>query len=137
MAFFKNTKQLKDNDFKRLTGITRTTFNEMVDILTEADRILHLQRGRKSKLSIEDKLLMTLKYWREYNTIFSLAQTYEVAESTANHIIHWVEDTLSKSEKFTLPGKKSLQENSMEYEVFLVDATETPIERPKKKEVQK
>ena len=43
-----------------------------------------------------------------------------------------VEDTLMKSRKFTLPGRKALLESNIEYEVVVIDATETPIERPQK-----
>jgi hypothetical protein len=43
----------------------------------------------------------------------------------------WVEDTLVKSGKFSLPGKKALLEDN-EIEIILVDVTESPIERPKK-----
>jgi hypothetical protein len=32
-----------------------------------------------------------------------------------------------------LPGRKALLKSDMEYEVVLIDVTETPIERPKKK----
>ncbi len=35
-------------------------------------------------------------------------------------------------EHFPLPGRKALLKSDMEYEVVLVDATESPIERPKK-----
>ena len=31
-----------------------------------------------------------------------------------------------------MPGKKALLKNGNEFEVILIDATETPIERPKK-----
>ena len=40
-----------------------------------------------------------------------------------------------KSGKFTLPGKKALQSSDLAIEVILVDATEQPIERPKKSSV--
>ena len=43
-----------------------------------------------------------------------------------------MEDTLIKSKKLSLPGKKALFQSEMEGEVILVDASETPIERPKK-----
>ncbi|MGV2828478.1 helix-turn-helix domain-containing protein [Myxosarcina sp. GI1(2024)] len=32
-------------------------------------------RGGQPKLSIEDQLLMTLEYWREYRTYFHIAQS--------------------------------------------------------------
>jgi len=55
-----------------------------------------------------------------------------LSESTAYKTIGWVEDTLIKSGAFSLPGRKALLKSQMNYEAVLVDATETPIERPKK-----
>ncbi|BAG40136.1 transposase [Orientia tsutsugamushi str. Ikeda] len=43
-----------------------------------------------------------------------------------------VEDTLVKHPNFALPGCKALMKSDMNYEVVLIDATETPIERYKK-----
>jgi len=40
---------------------------------------------------------------------------------------------LIKSGVFSLPGKKELLKSDMEYEVILIDASESAIERPKKK----
>jgi hypothetical protein len=47
------------------------------------------------------------KYWREYETYFSLGNEYGVAESTAHDITEWVENVLIKSGGFGLPGKKN------------------------------
>ena len=44
--------------------------------------------------------------------------------------VRWVEDTLIKHPAFALPGRKELINNN--YDTILIDATETPIERPKK-----
>ena len=44
-----------------------------------------------------------------------------------------IEDVLIKSGAFSLPGKKALLETDNEFEVILIDAAESPIERPKKK----
>ena len=43
-----------------------------------------------------------------------------------------MEDTLIRDGTFSLPGRKAPLKTGMEYEVILVDATESPIERPKK-----
>ena len=43
-----------------------------------------------------------------------------------------MEDTLIKDGTFSLPGRKAPLKSDKEYEVILVDATESPIERPKK-----
>jgi hypothetical protein len=55
-----------------------------------------------------------------------------MSESQIFRIIRWVEDTLVKDGAFSLPGRKALLKNNMEYEVVLIDATESPVERPKK-----
>jgi hypothetical protein len=39
--------------------------------------------GCKSKLSVNDKFLLALEYWREYRTFFHCGQNYGVSESTA------------------------------------------------------
>jgi hypothetical protein len=89
--------------------------------------------GRPSNLAIEDQLLMSLEYLREYRTYFHLGQSFGVSESSCYKTCKWVENTLIKDEKFRIPGKKVLLKNSMSLEVILIDATETSIERPKKK----
>jgi hypothetical protein len=55
-----------------------------------------------------------------------------VSEGYAFKIHRWVEDTLIKDKRFALPGRKALLKSDMSYEVILVDASESPVERPKK-----
>jgi len=123
---------MEDEKFRRLTGVKYKTFNTMVEILTEADNKKKSKGGRKSKLSIEDQLLMALEYIREYRTYFHIAKGYGVSESSSYKTIKWIEDTLIKHPIFALPGRKALLKSDMEYEVILVDAAESPCERPKK-----
>ncbi len=131
MTRYEKAKKLKANDFKQLFGVAYETFEAMIEILTNARIERHQKGGRPPKLSVEDQLFMTLKYLRQYVTQKELAFEYEVGEATAHDTIVWVEDTLIKSCKFSLPGKKILLEEN-EIEVVLVDVTESPIERPKK-----
>ena len=128
---FEMVKDLEDEKFRRLTGVKRTTFERMTIILEEANRTKKINGGRKNKLSIENMLLMSLEYIREYRTYFHISQSYGVSESAAYKTVKWVEDTLIKHPDFALPGRKALLQSEVEYEVVLVDATETPIERPK------
>jgi hypothetical protein len=123
---------LEDEKFRRLTGVKRSTFEKMIIILKDADNKKKAQGGRKNKLCIEDQLLMALEYIREYRTYFHTSQSYGVSESSAYKTIKWVEDTLIKHPDFSLPGRKALLKSDMEYELVLIDATESPIERPKK-----
>lgn len=76
-------KELDDERFRRLTGVKRFTFEMMLKILIEADQIKKAKGGRKNKLSIEDQLLITLEYIREYRTYFHISQSYNTSESSA------------------------------------------------------
>ena len=137
MMKFETVKGLEKEKFRRLTGVKRTTFDKMVGILEQSIRSRETTKGRKKKLSIENMLLMTLEYIREYRTYFHISQSYSVSESNAYKTVKWVEDTLIKHPDFALPGRKALLKSDMEYEVVLIDASETPIERPKKKSGRK
>lgn len=88
--------------------------------------------GRTPKLSRADQLMMTLMYWREYRTEFHIGLSYGVSEATVCRTIQKVENVLMKSGEFCLPGRKALQPSDTIFEVVLIDATEQPIERPKK-----
>ena len=77
-------KQIKDESlegFCGLTGIKRTTFDMMINILSEADALLKSKGGKPNKLAIEDRLLMALEYLREYRTYFHILRSYGVSES--------------------------------------------------------
>lgn len=125
-------KEYSNTQFRRITGVKRSTFQKMVEILQRAYAEQRGQRGRRPKLSIEDKLLSALEYLREYRTYAHIAASYGIAESNIYRGIRWVEDTLIQDGTFSLPGRKSLLKSDKEYEVILIDATESPIERPKK-----
>ena len=128
---FEEIQNIEDPKFKRLTGVKKLTFNKIVGILGESIKNRKTKSGRKKKLGLESCLLMTLEYLREYRTYFHIGQNYGVSESTAYKIIKWVEETLVQHPDFSLPGRKALEKNN-NYEVVMIDATETPIERPKK-----
>ncbi len=129
---YKIIAEYSNTQFRRITGVKRATFEKMVEILQEAYAQKHRRRGRKPKLSIEELLLATLEYWREYRTYAHIAASYGIAESNIYRGIKWVEDTLIRDGTFSLPGRKAPLKSDMEYEVILVDATESPVERPKK-----
>ncbi|KJV85661.1 IS5 family transposase ISOt6 [Orientia tsutsugamushi] len=129
---FDQIKELEDEKFHRLTGVRKRTFSNMVDILRKADGLKKSKGGCKNKLNLEEQLLMDLEYLREYRTYFHIGQNYGISESSAYKDVKWVEDTLVKHSNFALLGCKALMTSDMNYEVVLIDATESPIERPKK-----
>lgn len=129
---YESLKEFKGEDFRRLTGIKRATFEKMVEILKEAEKKKKNIGGKPNKLIMEDRLLMALEYIREYRTYFHVAASYQISESACYRNIRWIEDVLIKHPDFALPGRKALLKSDIEYDVILIDATETPIERPKK-----
>ena len=129
---YENLKEFKEEDFRRLKGIKRATFEKMIEILKEAEKAKKTLGGKPNKLTMEDRLLMTLEYIREYRTYFHVSASYKISESACYRNIRWIEDILIKHPDFSLPGRKALLKSDREYDVILIDATETPIERPKK-----
>jgi hypothetical protein len=127
-----NHKNLSDEEFKRLTGVQKSTFKLMLKILRQAEKEKLANGGKKPEKSMKQRLLMTLEYWREYRTYFHIANNYEYSESQAFKVVKWVENTLIKDKNFALPGKKALLKSDMKYQVVMIDATESPCERPKK-----
>ncbi len=124
---YETLKLLKEADFKRCTGVPRRVFELMLAVVESGLR----EFGRPPSLSRADQLLMTLMYWREYRTEFHIGLTYGVSESTVCRTIQKIENVLFQSKQFHLPGKKVLAGDTP-FEIVLVDATEQPIERPKK-----
>ena len=129
---YETIKALKEEEFRRLTGVKRKTFDDMAALLDKAKTKQKAQGGKPNGLVIEDQLLMMLGYWREYRTYFHIGQTYGKSESQSYRIIKWCEDTLAKSKAFRLPGRKAVAASERLFDVVLIDATETPIERPQK-----
>lgn len=124
-------KKMSNGVFKRLFGVKKKTYGRMRVALQKAYERLHRQGGKPPKLSVEDKLMMTLQYLREYRTMEHIGYDYGVSKSTVCETIQWVEDTLKKEADFKLPGKRRLAE-AADIRYVVVDVTESPIERPKK-----
>lgn len=125
-------ESLKDEAYQGIFGVTKATFDKMLSILEEAYQQQHIKGGRPiSRLSVLDKLVITLGYYREYRAIRHIAFDYGVSKSMIHKSIQWVENVLICSKEFALPGKKKLTE-TQEVQVVLIDATECEIERPKK-----
>ena len=61
-------KSLREEEFRRLTGVKRQTFEQMVEILRASRKAKLSKGGPAPKLRIEQILLMTLEYLREYRT---------------------------------------------------------------------
>ena len=123
---------LKDNEYQALFGVLKPTFEAMLAILEDEFEQLHKQGGRPPRLSVLDKLVVTLGYYREYRTMHHIGFDYNVSKSRISDAVKWVENTLLKSGNFSLPSKRELLKCDTEIEIIIVDATEQETERPQK-----
>jgi len=125
---FIEVREYSEQQFVRLTGVKRGVFEMMIEVVSQGQRVF----GRPRKLSVEDQVLLTLSYWREYRSQFHVASSFGVSEATVCRTVKKVENALLKDKRFHLPGKKALHNGSLDLTVIVVDASEQPIERPQK-----
>ena len=116
--------------FRRTLGVKPSTYHTMRDVLVEREA-KKKKSGRTPALDLDDQLVLTLGFWREYRTHHHISLDWDVDEATVRRTIERVENALIKSGKFSLPGRKALRD-SVELEVVVVDLAESPVERPKK-----
>ena len=128
-------EKISEDNFKRVVGVKRSTFTVMVSEYKTAEEERkkgHKIGGRKPKLCEEDRVLFMLEYYREYRTLYHMGIDYGISEGQASKVVKDVESVLIKSGKFSLPSKRALYAIDNEIEFVLIDATESPIQRPKK-----
>ena len=130
---YANAKSLSAKKFKRRFGVEKKTFERILEAFKQ-EFPKRPKAGRPWDLEREDQILATLEYWREYRTYFHIATDFGVSESTICRAVHRVENLLMASGLFRLPGKKQLIRGFARPEVTVMDVTETPIERPKRRQ---
>ena len=97
---YEQIKNLREKEFRRLCGVKPQLFKEMVDLLKQ-ELPKSRNRGGQPKLSIEDRLLITLEKRARVSNLFSegvilgrpqnvdrpnhIAQSWGVHESTIAH----------------------------------------------------
>jgi hypothetical protein len=67
---YEQAKHLKPAEFKRFWGVKLETFKDMVEIVHQ-HKGRNKKTGRPGQISLEDQVLMTLEYWREYRRTLS------------------------------------------------------------------
>ena len=80
-------------------------------------------RSRPFLLIVENQVLLTLMYYREYRTQFHIGAAYGISESAVYRTIQRIENILSKLKELQLPGKKVLAGRKQEFSVVVIDAT--------------
>lgn len=118
--------------FLRLFGIRPLEYKQIVlrvQPLWEQQILEKYKRpGRNFALSLEDMILMLLLYYRSYITQMFVGFLFGLDDSRVCRIIKKLEPLLAQV--MALPREKYL--SKVEVESLLIDATEQPVERPKK-----
>jgi len=136
MSLYERYKMKKPAEFTRLVGINYGAFQIILEKLNlqiarfKAEKPIR-QRGRKSSLSIEDQLLLTLIYLRQYHTFLQLGEMFSISESYANKRYEFISSQLLKV--LDVPNQKTLEKEDL---TVLMDVTEQPVERPVKQQKQ-
>lgn len=121
---------LSHGKFKRNSGVSKHVF-EMLFLVVSDGLKLKKKPGRPNKISIADRILMLLEYYREYRTFFHIGLDYGLNETTVQRNIEKTEKILLQSGYFRLQGKRILTTDADINEIR-VDVTECPAQRPKK-----
>ncbi len=138
--------------FKRLTGVSLQTFEQMLGVLepaypeflrqrlSRADRQRAIGAGGKFKLSLEGLVLMTLFFLRHYPTYAVLGVLFGLHESNAYRDVQMMQAFLSayfplpervRQTKLRSVAQLLVEEPQLE---VLIDATEQGRSRPKDRE---
>ncbi len=105
MKKYKEIETETPETFKRMTGLSKANFKNLCEktdtyIKEEKKRNPLKQRGlKKSKLSLEDCLLLTIYYLRHYPTFINLADVFDISESYCYKIYYRFEVQVFFTEK--------------------------------------
>jgi hypothetical protein len=126
-------KNMPASKYKEIFGVEKYVFDRLYRLLCLFYAFQKKSNaGRNPQLSVLDKLVITLQYWREYRTYRHIAFDYGVGKSTIGEAILWVEDAIIASGLCNLKSARELRENPSNIKIAIVDVTEQEIERPKR-----
>lgn len=139
------TKRLKRTPkaFRQLTGITPAAFDQLLAELEPRHDQAELRRktrrprqrkpgaGPKHKLSLADRLLMLLIYYRTYTTHAFLGFLFAIDDSAVGRNINPLQPLLAGI--FRIPERKVVLEPD-EIRALFFDATERAIPRPSRRQ---
>ena len=118
--------------FLGLFGVTVVQFEEIMKAFTPLweRQVLgaYKRPGRPFKLGIEEMVLIVLLYYRSYATHLFISFLFGVDDSRICRVMRKVEPVLAQV--VSIPKERQLSQR--EIESLIMDATEQPIERPKK-----
>jgi hypothetical protein len=128
MNYYSKYIGYSDAKFLRLTGLKKDQFEKLANLFLEYVDSHWEKRGRKGNFSLIDKLLLTLRYLRDYPTFVVLGLEFGISESYAQKIFTRVSESLVKILK--LPNLGNFE--GLELERVVIDVSEQITEKPKK-----
>ncbi len=124
----------KPRIFCKLTGLSLSEFERMLVTLRPSLRKVFNHRGRPSKLvSLEDKLILLLIYYRTYATHEFLGYLVGLDNSNVCRLLAKLEPVVAK--KIHIKKDRTLTEDKITE--LLLDVTEQPIQRPQSSRTRK
>ena len=128
------TLSKKPRIFRKLTGMTLFAFKHLCGQLSKSAKKIFNHLGRPSVLSsLEDKLTALLIYYRCYVTHEFIGYFVGLDDSNISRLFSRLEPLVAR--KIHIKKDRTLTENKVKE--LLIDATEQPIQRPKKKKARK
>ena len=124
--------KLPEADYFGMFGVRKPTFEKMLNLLENAYAERHRRGGSTPRLSVLDKLVVTLGYYHDYRTMQNIAFDYDVAKSRISDAVKWVEQTLARDGAFALPSKRVLAKAESPVAIAVIDVTECETQRPPK-----
>jgi hypothetical protein len=128
MTYYSKYKEYSPATFLRLTGLPKDKFEQLIPLFLDHVEKEWETRGRKGNFALVDKLLLTMRYIRDYPTFIVLGLEFGISESYAQKIFTKVSESLVTILK--LPSKESLKDKILER--VIIDVSEQETERPKK-----
>ena len=132
MSISYNKLKKKPTTFNSLFGVSVSQFEEILLKTTPAwnKRVLskYKRPGRPYDHPLEDMILMLLLYYRSYITQEFVGYLFDLDKSRVCRIIQKLEPILATV--MAISKRKHLSKKDVE--CLIIDATEQPIERPKK-----
>jgi hypothetical protein len=122
--------------FNRLVGMKVKDFESILEKLAPLwqKKVLatYKRPGRDFKLELADMLMMLLIYYRSYITQEFLGHLFGIDDSRVCRLIKRIEPLLA----CTVAIRKDRHLSPEEVENLIIDATEQPIERPKRRQTK-
>lgn len=122
--------------FNRLVGMEVKDFDFILEKLTPLwqKKVLaaYKRPGRDFKLELSDMVMMLLIYYRSYISQAFLGYLFGIDDSRVCRLIKKIEPLLAR----TVAIRKDRHLSQEEVENLIIDATEQPIERPKRRQTK-